>query len=93
MMVSASINPESFNINATNNQGQSLIWLASKKGFAGIVTFCLTMKADVKGRDKAGKNCFDVAKTKKCRELIRRGLSTNYKRPVSHGVTYYSQQN
>ena len=92
MMASASINPDKLNINATNNQGQSLIWLASKKGFAGIVTFCLTMKADVKVRDKAGRNCFDVAKTKKCRELIRKGLTTNYMRPVCHGGTY-SQQN
>jgi hypothetical protein len=89
---SASINPEMLDLDATNNKGQSLIWLASKKGFAGIVTICLTMKADVKGCDKDGKNCSDIAKTKKCRELIRKGLTTNYEGPVSQGGTY-SQQN
>jgi hypothetical protein len=91
MLVCTKINSEMFDVDATNNDGQSLIWLASKKGFAGIVTFCLQLKANVNLPDLSEKTCLDVAKNKKCRKTIAAGLQTIYMPPASHGGRYSQQ--
>ncbi len=93
MKVVTSMDPEKFDVNATNNKEQSLIWIASMKGFAGIVTFCLQLKADVNIPDSSGKTCLDVAKNKKCKKLITTGLKYDYGPPASHEEEINSRPN
>jgi hypothetical protein len=74
---------EVLQVDLRNKEGKSLLWIASSKGFAGVVLFCLQLKADGGLRDTtSGRSCLEVAKTSKCKKLIAKGLGANYCPPT-----------